>query len=71
MRKIVAVAAALALSLSACAHGIRNLSDCKQVEGEQRIECGVCVAQNEAQGWLRTNEYWPDAKPGERCRPVK
>lgn len=69
MRKIVAVAAALALG--ACAHGIRKVSDCKQVEGEQRIECGVCVAQNEAQGWLGTNEYRPDAKPGDRCRRVK
>lgn len=69
MRKIVAVVAGLAFA--GCTHGIRNISDCKEVEGEQRIECGVCVAQNEAQGWLGTNEYRPDAKPGERCKRVK
>ena len=69
MRKIVAAAAVLAFA--ACAHGIRKLSDCKEVQGERRVECGACVAQNEAQGWLGTNEYRPDAKPGERCARVK
>ncbi len=68
MRRFVAVA----LVAAGCAHaGIRKVSDCEQVQGEQRIECGVCVAPNEAQGWLGTHEYRPEAKPGDRCKPVK
>jgi hypothetical protein len=68
MRKLVAIA----LLAAGCAHvGIRKVSDCGQLEGEKRIECGVCVAKNEAEGWLGTNEYRPDAKEGERCKRVK
>lgn len=61
-----------ALAVAACAHaGIRKVSDCDQVQAEQRIECGACTARNEAQGWLGTWEYVRDGKPGERCRRVK
>jgi metal-dependent hydrolase (beta-lactamase superfamily II) len=69
MRKIGMV---VALVVSGCAHaGIRNVSDCKEVEGEKRIECGACTAQNEAQGWLGTYEYRKDAESGKRCVRVK
>ncbi|HEX9243447.1 MAG TPA: hypothetical protein VF875_13480 [Anaeromyxobacter sp.] len=69
MGKVVAVAL---LVVAACAHaGIRKVSDCGQLEGVKKIECDACVAQNEAQGWLGTTEYFPDAEPGDRCRRVK
>ncbi len=67
MRKLIV----LALALGGCAHGIRKMSDCQKVQGADRVECGACVAPNEAQGWLGTNEYRPDAKPGDRCKQVK
>jgi hypothetical protein len=68
MKKLVA----LSLAVAACAHaGIRKVSDCQEVQGEARIECGACTARNEAQGWLGTWEYVPGDKPGERCRRVK
>ncbi len=61
-----------ALAVAACAHaGIRKVSDCGQAQGEQRIECGACVAQNEAGGWLGTYEYRPDEKPGARCKRIE
>lgn len=70
MRRVVV--AAVAFALAACAHaGIRKVSDCGQVQGEARIECGACLAQNEAQGWLGTYEYRPDEKPGARCKRLK
>ena len=49
----------------------RKVSDCGDVQGEKRIECGACVAQNEAKGWLGTFEYRPDEKEGKRCVRVK
>lgn len=68
MRRIVAVA----LLVSGCAHvAITKASDCDQVQGEKRVECGACLLQNEAAGWLGTNEYRPDGKPGSRCVRVK
>lgn len=70
MRRLVVIVVALAVG--ACAHaGIRKVSDCGELQGEQRIECGACTAQNEAKGWLGTWEYRADEKPGERCRRVK
>ncbi len=61
-----------ALAVAGCAHaGIRKVSDCGEVQGEQRIECGACTARNEAQGWLGTWAYFPDDKPGDRCKRVK
>lgn len=71
MTRLVAGIAAL-LAASSCAHaGIRKVSDCGQVQGEARVECGACTARNEAEGWLGTWEYRPDGKPGERCHRVK
>lgn len=60
-----------ALLLAGCAHAIKDVSDCDQVAGEKRIECGACVVQNKAQGWLGQYEYRPDAAQGERCVRVK
>lgn len=60
-----------ALLLAGCAHAIKDVSDCDQVAGEKRIECGACVVQNKAQGWLGEYEYRPDATQGERCVRVK
>ncbi len=68
MRRLVVVA----LLASGCAHVvIKDASDCNQVQGEQRIECGACLVQNKAEGWLGTFEYRPEAKPGSRCVRVK
>ncbi len=61
-----------ALAVTACAHaGIRKVSDCEQVQGQARIECGACTARNEAQGWLGTWEYRPDERPDARCHRVR
>ena len=62
----------LALLAAGCAHGIRNLSDCGQVEAaDRKIECGACTLQNKADGLLGTYEYRPDAADGQRCVRVK
>jgi hypothetical protein len=68
MKKLVCIA----LLVSACAHtAITKLSDCEQVQGEKRIECGACVAPNKADGWLGTYEYRPDDPEGKRCTRTK
>lgn len=61
----------IALLLAGCAHAIKDVSDCDKVAGEKRIECGACVVQNKAQGWLGEYEYRPDAAQGERCVRLK
>jgi hypothetical protein len=57
--------------LAGCAHAIKNLSDCDQVAGDQRIACGACLLQNKAEGWLGVFEYRPDNAEGQRCVRVK
>ncbi len=59
------------LAASACTHVIRDVSDCRDVQGEKRIECGACLVANKADGWLGTYEYRPDAEVGKRCVRVK
>jgi hypothetical protein len=61
----------LGLLGAGCAHGIKELSDCDKVAGERRIECGACVVQNKAEGWLGVYEYQPDKSEGQRCVRVK
>ncbi len=62
----------LALLAAGCAHGIRNLSDCGQVQAaDRKVECGACTVQNKADGLLGTYEYRPDAADGQRCVRVK
>lgn len=60
-----------ALSISICAPSIKDVSDCDQVQGEKRIQCGICLVQNKAEGWLGTYEYQPGAADGERCVRLK
>ncbi len=50
---------------------IKDVSDCEQVQGEKRIECGTCLVANKADGWLGTYEYRPGADSGKRCVRVK
>lgn len=57
--------------LAGCAHGIRKVSDCDQVTGEQRIACGACTVKNEARGWIGDYEYRPNNPPENRCVRVK
>jgi hypothetical protein len=62
----------IVLLASGCAHAaIKKVSDCEQVQGEKRIECGACLVQNKADGWLGTYEYRPDEPAGKRCARVK
>jgi len=62
----------IALLASGCAHVvIKDVSDCDQVQGEKRIECGACLVQNKAEGWLGTYEYRPEEPSGKRCVRVK
>ena len=62
----------LVLLAAGCAHGIRNLSDCGQVEAaDRKIECGACTVQNKAEGLFGTYEYRPDGSDGQRCVRVK
>jgi hypothetical protein len=61
----------IVLFFAGCAHAIKNVSECDQVAGEKRVECGACVVQNKAQGWLGEYEYRPDAAQGQRCVRVK
>jgi hypothetical protein len=63
--------ACVALLASSCSPVIKNLSDCDQVQGEKRIECGLCLAPNKADGWLGTYEYRPESAEGQRCVRVK
>ena len=56
------------LLAAGCAHGIRNVSDCGQVQAvDRKIECGACTVQNKADGALGTYEYRPDNPDGQRC----
>ncbi len=59
------------LAAAGCAHAIKDVSDCDKVLSEQRIECGACLVQNKAEGWLGVYEYRPDAAAGQRCVRVK
>jgi len=62
----------IALMAAGCAHGIRNVSDCGQVQAaDRKIECGACTVQNKADGLLGTYEYQPDGSDGQRCVRVK
>lgn len=63
--------ASIALLASSCSPVIRDLSDCDRVQGEMRVECGLCLAPNKAEGWLGTYEYRPDSSEGKRCVRVK
>jgi hypothetical protein len=60
-----------ALSISICTPAIKDVSDCDRVQGEKRIQCGICLVQNKADGWLGTYEYQPDGADGERCVRLK
>ena len=63
---------ALLVLAAGCAHGIRNVSDCGQVQAaDRKIECGACTVQNKADGLLGTFEYRPDGADGQRCVRVK
>lgn len=62
----------LALTATACAHGIRNVEDCSQVQAvDRKVECGACTVQNKAGGALGTYEYRPDGPDGSRCVRVQ
>ncbi|TMA29479.1 MAG: hypothetical protein E6J78_01660 [Deltaproteobacteria bacterium] len=65
------IAALLLLLLAGCAHVIKDVSDCDKVAGERRVECGACLLQNKAEGWLGVYEYRPDNADGQRCVRVK
>lgn len=60
-----------AVFLTGCTHAIKDVADCSDFTGEKRIECGACVVQNKAQGWLGEYEYRPDAETGQRCVRLK
>ncbi len=63
---------ALFILAAGCAHGIRNVSDCSQVDAaDRKVECGACTLQNKADGVLGTYEYRPDAPDGQRCVRIK
>ena len=62
----------LFLALAGCAHGIRNVEDCGQVQAvDRKVECGACTVQNKAGGVIGTYEYRPDAADGQRCVRVQ
>ena len=61
----------VALLASGCAHAIKDMKDCDQVAGDQRIACGACLLQNKAEGWLGVFEYRPDNSAGDRCVRTK
>jgi uncharacterized protein YceK len=61
------LAIVIAVVASGCTHVIKNVSDCDEVQGEKRVECGACLVANKADGWLGTYEYRPDAEAGKRC----
>ena len=60
-----------ALLAAGCATVITRVKDCDKVDGVKRVECGACVLPNEAEGWLGTYEYRPDASEGKRCSKAK
>jgi hypothetical protein len=58
----------LALLAAGCAHGIRNVSDCGQVQAaDRKLECGACTVQNKAGGVIGTYEYREGDADGRRC----
>jgi len=58
----------LVVLAAGCAHGIRNVSDCSQLDAaDRKIECGACTVQNKADGLLGTYEYRPGNADGQRC----
>ena len=62
----------LALAAAGCAHGIRNVEDCGQVQAvDRKLECGVCTGQNKAGGLLGTYEYRESNADGQRCVRVQ
>jgi len=63
--------ACIALLASACSASIKDVSDCEKVQGEKRVQCGICLLQNKADGWLGTYEYRPEADEGQRCVRLK
>ncbi len=68
---LAVLSAALALLATGCTHVIKDVADCKEVQGEKRLECGACLVANKADGWLGTYEYRPEAEAGSRCVRVK
>ncbi len=62
-----AVVVVLLAGLCACAHGIRQVSECDRAPTEQRIACTACTLQNNAGGLLGEYEYRPDSDPKDRC----
>ncbi|TMA31994.1 MAG: hypothetical protein E6J88_03015 [Deltaproteobacteria bacterium] len=61
-----------ALAAAGCAHGIRNVEDCGQVQAvDRKLECGVCTGQNKAGGLLGTYEYRESNADGQRCVRVQ
>ncbi len=67
MRRLIC----LALLAAGCSHVIKDVSDCDRAAGEKRVECGACLVQNKAEGWLGVYQYDPDAPAGQRCVRVK
>jgi hypothetical protein len=61
----------IGLTALGCAHVVKDVSDCNSVTGEKRVECGACMVQNKADGWLGIYEYHPDDATGHRCIRVK
>ena len=60
------------LLAAGCAHGIRDVSDCSNVQAaDRKVECGACTLQNTAGGALGTYEYKPDNPDGQRCVRVQ
>ena len=60
------------LLAAGCAHGIRDVSDCSNVQAaDRKVECGACTLQNKAGGTLGTYEYRPDNPDGQRCVRVQ
>ena len=62
----------LILMTAGCAHGIRRVEDCGQVQAvDRKVECGACTLQNKAGGALGTYEYKQDGPDGQRCVRVE
>jgi hypothetical protein len=58
--------------LLGCAHGIREVSDCGQLQAaDRKLECGACTVKNKADGVLGTFEYRPENADGQRCVRVQ
>ena len=72
MKKRLFFLLAPALAAAGCAHGIRNVEDCGQVQAvDRKLECGVCTGQNKAGGLLGTYEYRESNADGQRCVRVQ